>query len=84
MEKTITFEQFKELFADYMGLDESTLTRETNILTDLGVDSLSLVNTMFRLEKKFNVQFRAEDKIMTRSLGEAYDLLVSSIAKREN
>ena len=80
----MSFLQFKELFSEYLGLDPETLTEETNFLTDLGVDSLSLVNTMLRIEKEFKVQFQPEDKIMTRKLGDAYKLLMQQLDKEES
>ncbi|MBZ9609070.1 acyl carrier protein [Clostridium estertheticum] len=74
MDNSITFEDFKKIFSEYLGIDIKKLTRDVNILFELGVDSLSLVNSMIRLEKEYNVRFEGEDKIMTRTLGEAYDL----------
>lgn|GEM_PF-1892831 len=74
MDNNITFEDFKKIFSEYLGIDIKKLNRDVNILFELGVDSLSLVNSMIRLEKEYNVRFEGEDKIMTRTLGEAYDL----------
>ncbi|AZS14173.1 acyl carrier protein [Paenibacillus lutimineralis] len=77
MEETISFLQFQSIFAEYLGIDSSRLTREVNLLLELGVDSLSLVNAMIRLEREYQVMFKPEDAIMTRTLGEAYDLFVN-------
>lgn len=79
MNRNMTFSEFKEMFSDYLGLEPEKLTEETNILTDIGVDSLSLVNTMLRLEKEFQVEFQPEDKIMTRKLGDAYELVMKHL-----
>ncbi|AIQ47429.1 hypothetical protein R70723_17190 [Paenibacillus sp. FSL R7-0273] len=76
MEETISFVQFQHIFAEYLGIDASRLTREVNLLLELGVDSLSLVNAMLRLEREYQVLFSAEDTVMTRTLGEAYDLFI--------
>jgi acyl carrier protein len=77
MTEPLTFEQFQAMFSQYLGIDASRLTREVNLLFELGVDSLSLVNTMIRLEQEFRITFSPEDRVMTRTLGEAYDLLAS-------
>lgn len=37
---------------------------------------MSLVNAMLRLEREYQVLFSAEDTVMTRTLGEAYDLFI--------
>ena len=76
MKKDITFEEFKDLIANYLGLNAAELTQKTNVLTDLGIDSLSLVNAMLRVEKDFQVQFRFEDRIMVRELGSIYETLI--------
>lgn len=77
MTEPLTFEQFQALFSQYLGIEASRLTWEVNLLLELGVDSLSLVNAMLRVEREFRVAFSPEDRVMTRTLGEAYDLLAS-------
>ncbi|WP_410511174.1 acyl carrier protein [Paenibacillus sp. BR2-3] len=74
MDQPLTFEQFQTIFSEYLGIDTIKLTKDVNLLFELGVDSLSLVNVMLRLEKEYQVAFKAEDRVMTRTLGEAYDL----------
>lgn len=74
MEERISFAQFQEIFAEYLGIEASRLAPEVNLLLELGVDSLSLVNVMLRLEREYQVMFSPEDRVMTRTLGEAYEL----------
>ncbi|MEK5493080.1 acyl carrier protein [Paenibacillus sp. FSL R7-0297] len=74
MEERISFAQFQGIFAEYLGIEASRLTPEVNLLLELGVDSLSLVNVMLRLEREYQVMFNPEDRVMTRTLGEAYEL----------
>lgn len=76
MKKNMTFEEFIQIFADYLGLDKKELTRQTNVLVDLGIDSLSLVNAMLTIEKDFQIKFRSEDRIMVHELGKIYEILI--------
>ena len=80
MENGLNFEEFKNIFSEYLGIDKEKLTRDVNILFGLGIDSLTLINSMIRLEKEYNIKFENEDKIMTRTLGEVYDLFVKYTA----
>ncbi|WP_238651985.1 acyl carrier protein [Paenibacillus piscarius] len=73
MENRISFAQFQALFAEYLGIEASRLTPEVNLLLELGIDSLSLVNAMIRLEREYQIMFSPEDRVMTRTLGEAYE-----------
>lgn len=76
MNKDMTFEKFTQIFADYLGLEEKELTHQTNLLVDLGIDSLSLVNAILSIEKDFQIKFRSEDRIMVRELGKIYETLI--------
>ncbi|MEK3904693.1 MULTISPECIES: acyl carrier protein [unclassified Paenibacillus] len=73
MQERISFTQFQQIFAGYLGIESSRLTPEVNLLLELGIDSLSLVNAMLRLEREYQVMFNPEDRVMTRTLGEAYE-----------
>ena len=52
MNEVISFNQFKEMIAGHLGVDSNNLMPETSLLDDLGIDSLSLVNFIIKLEKK--------------------------------
>ena len=45
----------KSLIAEHFGIDIAKLTPETEIAS-LGIDSLSMIEFMFQMEEKFNVQ----------------------------
>jgi acyl carrier protein len=45
----------KALIAEHFGIDVGKLTPETEIAS-LGIDSLSMIEFMFQMEEKFNVQ----------------------------
>ena len=49
LEKTIT------TLANQLELDPSTINENTNIVTELGADSLDLVELIMELEKTYNI-----------------------------
>ena len=54
-------EKIKEIIAESLGTDISTLTEETSSKEDLGADSLDLFEMVMALEEAFNVEIPSED-----------------------
>ena len=51
----MTFEKVAEILAKQLSTDKTKITKDTNILTDLGADSLDLVEVLMSLEDEFGV-----------------------------
>lgn len=51
----MVYEKLRELLASQLGVDEDSITPETNILDDLGADSLDVVELISSLEDEFNI-----------------------------
>ena len=51
----MVFEKLKEVLVAQLGVDEDSITPETNIVDDLGADSLDLVELISTLEDEFNI-----------------------------
>lgn len=56
----MTFEKVVEILAKQLSADKSKIKAETNILTDLGADSLDLVEVLMSLEDEFGVSIPDE------------------------
>ena len=56
----MTFEKVTEILAKQLGTDKAKITKETNILIDLGADSLDLVEVLMSLEDEFGVSIPDE------------------------
>ena len=48
-------QKVKEILADQLGVEISKISLETNVATDLGADSLDLVEILMSLEDEFGV-----------------------------
>ena len=58
---TIMVEQrVKAILAEQLGVDESKISPDTNVIVDLGADSLDLVEVLMSLEDEFNVSIPDE------------------------
>ena len=67
-------ERIKEIVADALGTEVSTLTAETPFKEDLGADSLDLFEMVMTLEEEFDVEIPSEDLEEIKTIGdvEAY------------
>lgn len=67
-------EKIKEIIAESLGTEISTLTEETSFKEDLGADSLDLFEMVMALEEEFEVEIPTEDLENIKTIGdvEAY------------
>ena len=54
------FEKVKELLVEKLGVSEDKVTLESEIVKDLGADSLDLVEMLFSLEENFGITVIAQ------------------------
>ena len=66
------FEKVKELLVEKLGLDADKVLPESEIIKDLGADSLDLVEMLFSLEEEFGITV-PEDK--TESIATVQDIV---------
>lgn len=54
------FEKVKKILSDQLMIDESEITLESNIVDDLGADSLDLVDMAMTVEDEFSIELPEE------------------------
>ena len=54
-------EKMKEMLAEQLNCEASTITPETSFKDDLGADSLDLFELVMALEEEFGVEIPSED-----------------------
>ena len=70
-------EKIKEIAADSLGADVSTMTTETSLKEDLGADSLDLFEMVMALEEEFEVEIPTEDLENIKTIGDVESYLQS-------
>lgn len=70
-------EKIKEIAADSLGADVSTMTAETSFQEDLGADSLDLFEMVMALEEEFEVEIPTEDLENIKTIGDVESYLQS-------
>ena len=57
----MVFEKVKAILSEQFDVEEDSITLESSITEDLGVDSLDLFELVMALEEEFEVEIPAED-----------------------
>ena len=64
-ENKIMLEKVKEIVAESLNVEESTLSETTSFKEDLGADSLDLFEMVMAFEEAFEVEIPSEEQITT-------------------
>lgn len=75
----MTFDEFKHMVSEGLGIESTLLNRELSFRDDLGVDSLSIINFLVKVEHKFKLQFDVENVGAMKNLGEIYDKFLEAL-----
>ncbi len=51
----MTFDKVRQIIAEHLGIDESTITENSKVIADLGADSLDIVELVMTIEDEFGV-----------------------------
>ena len=74
----MVFEKIKELLAEQLGADEESMTMDTNIATDLGADSLDVVELLAELQDEFDIEIPDEEIENIRTIGDLTEYIQSN------
>ena len=73
------FAKIKENLVETLELDADNITLETNIVEDLGADSISLMEFTLALEDEFGIEISDEDAEHILTLGQVVDYVSNKI-----
>ena len=77
----MVFEKIRESLASQFELDIEKISRETDIMNDLGADSLDLVELIMALEEEFAIRVVDDSVYEHKTVGEIADYIESLIKK---
>ena len=69
------FEKVREALAQQFELDPETITLDTNLIDDLGADSLDVVELIMSLEDEFGVSISNDDAAQLYTVGRIVEYL---------
>lgn len=71
--------KLKEIIANQFGIDTDELSEDTDIVADLGADSLDVVEMMMALEEEFGITIEDEKIAEMKTIGDVVDCVESMI-----
>ena len=70
-----TLEQMKKIICEFVDISADEITPETNIRSDLGLNSLELVNLAVEIEESFNVEIPDREAMGLETVADAIAII---------
>jgi len=71
----MVFDRIKAVLAEQFDLEPEKITRETDLMSDLGADSLDLVELIMTLEEEYGINATDESVYEHKTVGEISDYI---------
>jgi len=75
MEVKIMFKRVEEIIRKTFGKDGVSITEETNLIDDLGLNSLELAELVYVFEEEFNIEIPDRDIVNFRTVNDIVSYL---------
>ena len=73
----MVFERIRDELSSQFQIDPGSITRDTDIMNDLGADSLDLVELIMSLEEEYGISVTDESVYEHKTVGEISDFIES-------
>lgn len=68
-------DQIREIICEFVDIDPASITPETNIRTDLGLNSLELINLAVEIEETFDVEIPDREAMDLQTVEDAMRII---------
>ncbi len=68
-------ERMRNIICEFVDVDPESITLDTNIRTDLGLNSLELVNLAVEIEEEFEVEIPDREAMGLETVGDAIRII---------
>jgi len=82
MNAPLSFDAFRRLLAELLEVDETRVLPEAYFITDLGVDSLHMLNVLLHLER-MGLKVTLEMAWQIQTVADAYQLYLGQVSRGE-
>ena len=73
-----TFEQVAKLIAEQLGIDAGKISEQSDIIKDLGADSLDVVEMLMGLEEEYGITISEEEASNLKTVADIVKLIDSN------
>jgi len=77
------YEKIKAVLVDEFEVDESDISMEANLFTDLELDSLDAIDLMVTIDKELDIEIKTEEMQDMRTIQDVHDFIVSAMSVNE-
>ena len=75
------FEQVKKILCDQLDLEEEQVNEDSEVIDDLGADSLDIVDLVLTLEEEFDTEIPDEDIENLKTVGDIVKYIEDRVAE---
>lgn len=75
----MTIDKIKKILADTLDVSEDEISVDTNIATDLGADSLDVVEILMSIEDEFEIEIPDNEIENIRTVGELVEFIETNM-----
>lgn len=75
MEVDMVLEKVKELVAEQLGISKDSILPESNIVDDLGADSLDVIEMLMTLEEEYGISIPDEEISKVKTIAQIVELI---------
>ena len=75
------FEQVKKILCDQLDLEEEQVNEDSEVIDDLGADSLDIVDLVMTLEEEFDTEVPDEDIENLKTVGDIVKYIEDRVAE---
>ena len=75
------FEQVKKILCDQLDLEEEQVNEDSEVIDDLGADSLDIVDLVMTLEDEFDTEIPDEDIENLKTVGDIVKYIEDRVAE---
>lgn len=79
MKKEELFEEVKKILTEKFEIEESNITLDSNIVTDLDLDSIDIIDLIVTLNNMLQLNVSAADFKDKRTLSEILDVICNAV-----
>lgn len=71
----MVYDKVVEIISDQLGIDKDNITSETNLVDDLGADSLDIVSLIMAMEEEFGLEFPEDEADSFQTVGDVVEYI---------